>query len=252
MERSVNFENCRGEKLAGVLHCPDGGVSHAGAVLCHGMESTKSSAKIVAMSTALRNRGLYALRFDFAGSGESKGDFAEISYSRQVDDLSAAVAWLMETGVKRVGLIGSSMGGTVALLYTGCRASVGAIATIAAPSDPFETVRQIATEHDLDRWDARGFTEYHGRHLNTTFLDDIRQLDVVGAAARVTCPVLLIHGDADETVPVVQAHRVYAVLKGDKRLRVLPGADHRLSKQADLTVAMQDAEDWIVRHLETP
>jgi len=249
MERSVTFENCRGEKLAGVLHLPGEGSSLAGAVLCHGMESTKSSAKIVAMSDALRERGLTGLRFDFAGSGESAGDFADISYSRQVDDLSAAVAHLMATGVKRVGLIGSSMGGSVVLLFAGSGMPVAGLATIAAPSDALEVVRQVSTEQDLILWEKRGFAEYHGRRLNTAFLDDMRQLDIVGAATRITCPVLLIHGDADETVPVEQAHRVYEALRVDKKLRILSGADHRLSKPADMAAAMHDAEDWIVEHV---
>ena len=248
----MTFENSRGEKLAGVMHVPDRGASRAGAVLCHGMESNKSSAKIVAMSQFLRDRGLTAFRFDFAGSGESAGDFAEISYSRQVDDLSAAVSHLVGTGVERVGLIGSSMGGSVALLYAGGGMRVAGLATIAAPSDPLEIVRQFSTQEDLDAWEESGFTEYHGRRLNRTFLDDVRQLDIVGAATHITCPVLVIHGDADETVPVEQAHRVYGALRADKKLRILPGADHRLSAPEDMAAAIQDAQDWIVRHLREP
>lgn len=250
MDKRVTFENRRGEKLVGVLHSsPVRSASLAGAVLCHGMESNKSSAKIVAMSNALRERGLTALRFDFAGSGESGGDFADISYSGQVDDLSAAVAHLKESGIEHVGLIGSSMGGTVALLYAGSRMGVQGLATIAAPSDPFEVVRQVSTEQELAVWEERGFVEYHGRRLNKAFLDDIRQLDIVGAASRITCPVLLIHGDADETVPVAQAYRVYEVLRGHKQLRILHGADHRLSEPVAMKAAMHDAQDWIAQHV---
>lgn len=250
MDKRVSFENSRGEKLAGVLHVPHGGVSRAGAVLCHGMESNKSSVKIAGMSEFLQDRGLTALRFDFAGSGESAGDFADISHSRQVDDLSAAVSYLERRGVERVGLIGSSMGGSVALMYAGSGRRVAGLATIAAPLDPLGLVQQFSTERDhLDAWESRGFTEYHGHRINRGFLDDMRQLDIAGAATRITCPVLVIHGDADETVPVEQAHQLYEALRTDKKLRILPNADHRLSDPEDMATAMRDAQDWIVRHV---
>lgn len=254
LERRVTFENARGERLAGVLHSPEQGALSAGAVLCHGMESNRNSPKIVAMSRALAHGGLAALRFDFAGSGDSAGTFAEISYSRQVDDLRAAVGYLARQGVSRLGLIGSSMGGSVALLYAGgeVRAPVAGLATIAAPADPFEIVRQFATPEELAAWEERGFTEYHGRRFNRALLDDIRKLDILRAAARIPCPVLVIHGDADPTVPVRQAHRLHDALGGRKELLILPGADHRLSDPADMSRALDAAQGWILRHVGHP
>ena len=247
MARGVTFENCRGEKLAGVLHVPDRGPSRAGVVLCHGMESSKSSAKIATMTEFLRDRGLTALRFDFAGSGESAGDFAEISYSHQVDDLRAAVTCLLDVGVTRIGLIGSSMGGSVALLYAGTAESTAGVVTIAAPSDPLEIVEQLVPCEERKAWEERGFADYHGRRINRTFLDDVRELDILGAATRISCPVLVIHGDADETVPVNQAYRLYEALETEKKMLILPGADHRLSAPEDMTRAISAAQQWIVR-----
>lgn len=254
VERSVTFENARGERLSGMLHRPERGASSAGAVLCHGMESNKSSPKIVAMSRSLARQGFTALRFDFAGSGDSAGNFAEVSYSRQADDLSAAVGYLVRQGMSRVGLIGSSMGGSVALLYAGgvAGAPVAGLATIAAPADPFEIVRQFATPEELAAWEDRGFTEYHGRRFNRTLLDDIRKLDILRAAARIQCPVLVIHGDADPTVPVHQAHRLYEALAAPKELLILSGADHRLSEPADMRRAICAAQHWILRHVRNP
>lgn len=249
MERGVTFENCRGDKLAGVLHAPDRGPSRAGVALCHGMESNKSSAKISAMSQFLGDRGLTALRFDFAGSGESSGDFADTSYSRHVDDLRAAVTCLLNVGVTRVGLIGSSMGGSVALLYAGTAESMAGVVTIAAPSDPLEIVQQLVTCEERKAWEERGFTDYHGHRINRTLLDDVRKLDILDTATRISCPVLVIHGDADETVPVNQAYRLYEALETEKELLILPGAGHRLSAPEDMTRAISAAQQWIVRYV---
>lgn len=73
-EERVTFHNARKQNLVGILHRP-AIKSHAAAILCHGMESSKESEKIVTMSRRLAERGILALRFDFAGSGESEGKF---------------------------------------------------------------------------------------------------------------------------------------------------------------------------------
>jgi putative redox protein len=250
MKKSVTFSNARGETLSGIVHASERAGSSRGVVLCHGMESHKSSAKIVAMSRFLSLHGFTALRFDFAGSGASRGSFAEISYSRQADDLRAAVGYLANLGVTRVGLIGSSMGGSVALLYAGAAgqiAPVAGVATIAAPSDPLEMVRQFAAEGRIKAWETEGFTEYHGRRINRTLLDDMRALDILGAAQRIRCPVLVIHGDADRTVPVDQAYRLYGALETEKELLILRGADHRLSDPEHMAAAVDAAQNWIRR-----
>jgi len=241
--------------LSGVCHQPDSVASSAGVVFCHGMESNKDSAKIVEMSRFLSGQGLVALRFDFAGCGDSLGSFEEISYAHEVEDLHAAVAYLESTGVERFGLLGSSMGGSVALLYAGSSEhpeSVAAVATMAAPSDPLEIVAQFATPEELAAWERKGFTDYHGRRINRTLLDDIRAIDIVGAAKRIPCPVLLIHGDADRTVPVCQARRLYETLGTRKELLILPGGDHRFSEPGDMRIAVDASQDWMLRHLRAP
>ena len=74
MDDKVFFANSRGERLAGVLHVPQQGISRCGVVLCHGMESSKSSWKLLTMSQFFQDRGLTALRFDFANDGCFRSD----------------------------------------------------------------------------------------------------------------------------------------------------------------------------------
>ena len=78
-EERVSFSNCRGQTLKGILHLPEGNEVHAAVILCHGMESNKESNKLTALSRALARRGIMAMRFDFAYSGESSGKFEDIT-----------------------------------------------------------------------------------------------------------------------------------------------------------------------------
>ncbi len=80
----VRFENARGQQLAGVLHAPETWPHGPAVIVCHGMLSSKNSPKHTLFAQELSQRGLLALRFDFAGRGQSDGDMQEITVGREV------------------------------------------------------------------------------------------------------------------------------------------------------------------------
>ena len=249
-EERVSFINGRGQTLAGVLHHPAEENSHAAAILCHGMESNKESEKLVAMSRTLAQKGIRALRFDFAGSGESGGKFEEIAYSGEVEDLKAAFDFLNEQNAGRIGILGSSMGGTVALLLAARKKRVKALATIAAPIHPEKITETLLTQDEVLNWRQTGFITYHGRRINISFLDDVQKLNVPQAAKTISCPALIIHGDRDQTVPVEEAYELYGQLACTKKLCILEGADHRLSEPRWMEQALEESVKWLVGNLQ--
>ncbi len=251
MEEHLTFTNGKGERLAGALHRPDG-KAVAGVLLCHGMESSKESLKLVRLGESLSLGGFAVLRFDFTGAGESTGDFESITCTRQVDDLAAAHELLKDRGVGRVALVGSSMGGTTALMYAGAADGVAALVTLAAPFDPWELIERDFPPEVRARWRAQGFIEFDGRRLNASFLEEGLTIDVAAAVARIQCPALVIHGDADATVPVAHAHALHAALSGGKELCILPGADHRFTGPEGRDEALRRTGEWVVRHLGSP
>ena len=252
MEQHVTFSNGRGQRLAGVLHPPPEAANGFGVILCHGMESSKESLKLIRLGDSLSRAGFTVLRFDFTGAGESSGEFECITCTRHVEDLAAAHALLKERGLAQVGVIGSSMGGTTALMYAGGAEGVAALVTLAGPIDPRELIERDFPPKAIALWRAQGFIEFNGHRLNTDFLEEAMTIDVAETVARITCPVLVIHGDADATVPVEQGRALHAALPGEKELCILPGADHRFTREGDRDVALGRAEEWVFRHLRRP
>jgi len=122
--------------------------------------------------------------------------------------------------------------------------------TVAAPAHPERFPSRVLTPAQAEHWRAQGFTHYNGQRINRSLLDDLESLDVPEAVKQITCPVLILHGDADEVVPVEEAHELYACLTNTKRLSILPGTDHRLSDPAVMQRAIAEALDWLTEHVQ--
>lgn len=134
MAEQIRFVNSRGLKLAGELLWPDkwhgppahdsraGRPCHAeppysGVVFAHGMYSSKGSPRNRAIAERLREQGIACLLFDFTGHGESEGELEDAALEEQADDLRAALDQLQAhpDRVNRIGVHGSSTGGTAAV-----------------------------------------------------------------------------------------------------------------------------------------
>jgi alpha-beta hydrolase superfamily lysophospholipase len=248
-EERLVIPNSRGDALTAVLHHAVGKTNRGAVILCHGMESNKESEKILLFSRELALKGITALRFDFAYVGESSAKFEDITYSGEVEDLKAAYSLLRARHSGKIAILGSSMGGTVALLFAAQEPSIAGLVTIAAPVHPEEFPKRILTPSQLQQWRDQGFTFYNGQRINVALLHDLERINVPQAAKNITCPILIVHGDADTVVPVKEAYELYSCIGSSKQLSILKGADHRLSNWAIMKPALNDALEWLTEHV---
>jgi exosortase A-associated hydrolase 2 len=125
MEIPLFFKN-NGYNLFGVLHEPGGTPSprhpapcNLGFVFCHPFAEEKliSHRVMVNLARTLTNKGMYCLRFDFMGHGDSDGNFEDATIETRLSDIRNAVDFLkMRTNVNKVGILGVRLGATLAAL----------------------------------------------------------------------------------------------------------------------------------------
>jgi pimeloyl-ACP methyl ester carboxylesterase len=249
LEERISFASSGAKNIVGILHHPAGDWPCGAIILCHGMDSNKDSEKLISLSRGLATSGFLTLRFDFAYVGESSERFEDITYSGEVEDLRGACSFIRDRYSGDIGILGSSMGGTVALLFAAEDPGIAALVTIAAPVHPEAFPRRILSADALQKWRDRGFTFYNRQRLNLALLEDLESLNVIESARKIACPVLIIHGESDEVVPVEEAHELNACISGKKKLLILKGTDHRLSNPLMMQQALTEAVDWLTAHV---
>lgn len=238
-QERVTFRNQRGQTLVGVLH---GEPSARMAITCHGMLSTKDGPKHVLLADTLASRGIGTLRFDFAGRGESEGQTRDLTYSGEVEDLRAGVELLVGLGATRLGVFGSSMGGSVAVLAAAREERITAVATLAAVAYPAEVESRYPEA--CAGWRERGYIDLGEDRIDATFLADANQHDVIAAASVLRAPLLVLHGADDEVVPVSDATDLAAAAR-NVSLHIVDGADHRFTNPIHLRPAMFEVAEFL-------
>ena len=210
-----------------------------GVVFLGGLRSDMTGTKALYLQDWAETQGRAFLRFDYSGHGQSSGTFEEGAIGDWLEDARHVIDRLTE-GPQI--LVGSSMGGWIALLLARSMPErVAALVTIAAAPD-FTEDDMWAGMSDAERelLLARGYVEqpsdYDGPYrISRRFIEDGRDHLVLRSPLPLPFPVRLLHGTGDETVPWERGMRVLEHASGeDIRLTLVKDADHRFSTPACL------------------
>ena len=209
-----------------------------------GFKSEMTGTKAEALDALGAERGLGVTRFDYSGHGVSGGAFESGTVSRWLEEALAVFALTEGPQI----LVGSSMGGWMALLLNKALrergdARVKAIVLIAPAVDMTEDLmRATFTPAELHDLHAMGRVERPSEYADEPYVlteklivDGSRHV-LMGHGSIVTfCPVAILQGGQDETVPVAHALRLLSHLTLDPvTFTLIPDGDHRLSRPEDL------------------
>jgi hypothetical protein len=214
-----------------------------------GFRSEMAATKASALADWAAAAGRDFLRFDYFGHGVSGGDFAAGTITRWRADALAVIDQLTEGPLV---IVGSSMGGWLALLAALARPQrVGALVLIApatdfterliGPSLPAEAQTALARD---GVWRRPSAFDPAGYPITRALLEDGARWSLLPGPIPIAAPVRILQGGADPDVPWTHALELANTLKGeDVVFTLIRDGDHRLSRPQDVARIVAAVEE---------
>lgn len=263
-----------GPPVRGDVRVAEGTRPKSAVVIVHGFKGFRKFGAWGALARALALRGHAAVTFDHSHNGiDDAGEFTRLdlfrlnTHSREADEIIAVLdaldgGKLAGRKIRRVGLLGHSRGGAMSVIAAAEDARVRALVTWAAIAG----IAQRWTEEETGKW-RRGedvlvenARTKQQMPIAPEYWVDVQQnrdrLDILAAAARLTVPWLIVHGDADTSVPVDDARALFDAAGDTAELMVIEGLDHGMGAKHPypgptdvLRAAAEAAFEWFDMHL---
>lgn len=222
-----------------------------GLVFLGGFRSDMTGIKATALEAWAKETGRAFVRFDYQGHGASGGEWEQGSIGQWRDDALAVLDRLTE-GPQI--LVGSSMGGWIALLVALARPErvAGLLGIAPAPDFTERMIRsrlgpdQLAALERDGRFIAPSAYDPAGYPITRHLLEEARAHLLLPGPIPITCPVRLLHGQRDPDIPWRTSLELAEALVGeDVRVVLVKDGDHRLSRDQDIALMLRLAGELI-------
>jgi uncharacterized protein len=257
---AITLEN-QSEKLFAILHRPLNSSSKVPAVLiCPGFAGTKSGKGrlFVRLSMELAKRGIAALRFDYRGTGDSEGDFNDITIESQVSDTLACLNFLkndLQIDSSCLALLGRSLGGAIAILAASRYGETKSLALWSPvfTSEPWKRLWETfkSNKDSLKKQDILKMLPM-GQAPNLNFITQFFGLNLESELEKLkNVPLLHIYGEQDLIVQVehADAYKKSREKNAQTRFIALPQGDHDFSLTAEQELVIVETCEWYQKTL---
>ncbi|MEN6326363.1 MAG: alpha/beta fold hydrolase [Syntrophomonas sp.] len=245
--QSIRIIKPDNQSIAAYEFLPEADLSHI-IIVCHGFRGTKENAgKIFNFAERLNQLGLGVYAFDFLGSGESDGKFAQVTLAGQAEDLARVIDYVYAIHHLPVILLGRSFGGSTVITAASGDARVAGCILWSTPirlQNTFaamlgDSYQELETGQEVCFSDEGGMFWIGPELIKDFVCHDMKEyLRSLGER-----PVLIIQGMADETVESLNAELIHTHCT-NADLVLIEGADHRFSNRT------QEREDITIEWLQ--
>jgi len=241
----AEIRNAQGEKLDYCFHAA-AGESPFTVIIGHGVTANKDRPFVVALANGLAMAGVPALRFSFSGNGDSEGRFEDCCITKEVEDLGAVIDAVHGQG-RRIAYIGHSMGGAVGVKRAVIDERIEVLVSLAGM---VHTKKFAEVEFGEETPGEGCMWGKEDCPLSQSFVDDMNSIDtVLNLGSEVKVPWLLVHGTADDVVPIEESRAIYELANEPRELVEIHNCDHVFDPETDadsLPLMVQSVSAWLM------
>ncbi|WP_134685926.1 alpha/beta hydrolase [Brevibacillus migulae] len=257
MEKHVQIPVTIGS-LAATLHVPDrqGSVHHKWPliIICHGFVGSRIGVDrlFVQAGRSFSAQDFMVLRFDYAGCGESEGDYGTYPFPDLVEQTIQVIDFaeqLPEVDPDQIFLIGHSLGGAVATYAAARDSRVKSLVLWSPVAYPFRDIVQIVGEDILQQVQKHRAADYLGYALSPVFFQSLSEAQPLTETKDVAGDVLVVHGSNDEEIPPKYCFYYQKAFRFRPRgvcdKEIIVGANHTFSHGAHKRELFACTSAWI-------
>ncbi|MBI2112248.1 alpha/beta hydrolase [Candidatus Woesearchaeota archaeon] len=251
MKKEISFKNKRKLTLRGYVFEPQ--KYDTAVMFLHGFPSSCEGFTASRIALELEKLGYLTLVFSFSHSPPSEGKFEDKLMSKEVEDIKYAIDFLFQHyEIKNLVLIGHSTGAIDASLYAHKDKRITKLILMGAESDTKHSVRYDFTDQQVQDFWTKGHIVYnspgkwyHHKKLKKAFYDEFFTLEIPKAIKKFKRPLLIVHGEKDEAIPLSDPEKLFENANKPKKLIIIRGADHRFTNPIHFKKLLTVIENFI-------
>ncbi|MFC0237226.1 alpha/beta hydrolase [Fictibacillus phosphorivorans] len=248
----------KGRKLAHTIHFPNwSGVGEEKfplIIICHGFTSTRIGVDRLFVKTAqeLVKLGFAVLRFDYAGCGESEGQYGDNEFACFIDQTKEVISFgsrISNVDQDAITLIGHSLGGAVAICTVADDDRVRNVITWSAVGNPFEDIKEIVGyngEHPV--------IDHLGYAITEEFLLSLQAYSPLEDIKQYRGNALFIHGSDDPVISSRYCSHYFEESRkrknGGSSIVLIEGANHTYSSIVHFDKLISSTSEWLVKNVK--
>ncbi|MFB6467185.1 alpha/beta hydrolase family protein [Cytobacillus sp. Hz8] len=225
-------------------------------IICHGFIGSRIGVNRLFVKTAdeLVRDGFIVIRFDYAGCGESTGIYGGIGLSGMIEQTQAVIQYARALSFieqDNITLLGHSLGGATALLTAIHDNNIRNLILWSAVGQPFEDIELIIGKKNVDSLETKDKINYLGYDFTNSYFQSLKKYHPLFELKGYSGNVLLIHGTADEEIPVTYCAKYEQSFlnreKGTVIRKEIKGANHIFSDGGHFVELLHITKEWLSR-----
>ncbi len=259
MQRHITIQSGHLE-LAATIHYPavenedDRPRRYPLIIICHGFVGNRIGADRLFVKAARKfsESGYFVIRFDYGGCGESTGDYGSTGLDSMIQQTRSVLDYVFDIDSidpERVIVLGHSLGGAVALLTAAKDKRIRTLVLWAPVANPFNDIVKITGKKVYEDSVTNGYADYLGYCFKPEFFESLSRHHPFKEIKKFHGDVLLLHGTADDIIPVDYSFLYQKVFwmrsEGRCDKEIIFQADHTFSSGEAANEAVTRTIKWL-------